>query len=209
MAIRRDNRSRSREREPRTNRRIRAREVMVVDETGKQLGVMPTDVALNRAQEAGLDLVEVAPDSSPPVCKILDFGRYKYQMKKRQNEAKKQATAQELKEVKLRPKTDEHDYDFKLKHARRFLEGGDKVKVTIMFRGREVIHKDIAFKRLERIAKDVQDLGKVETMPRMEGRQMHMILAPDKVKLEKLEQKRKQEASAAKAAAEEAQQQSQ
>jgi len=173
-------RSRSQEKDLRTNRRIRVREVMVIDQAGEKLGVMPTDVALKRAEEAGLDLVEVAPDSRPPVCKILDYGKFKYLQKKRQSEAKKHHTTQELKEVKLRPKTDEHDYDFKLKHARRFLEAGDKVKVTVMFRGREVIHKDIAIKRLERIAKAVEDVAKVETPPRMEARTMHMILAPEK-----------------------------
>ncbi len=177
--------SRPQERDLRTNRRIRVREVMVIDQAGEKLGVMPTDVALKRAEEAGLDLVEVAPDSRPPVCKILDYGKFKYTNKKRQNEAKKHHTTQELKEVKLRPKTDEHDYDFKLKHARRFLESGDKVKVTVMFRGREVIHKDIAIKRLEQIAKAVQDLAKVESPPRMEARTMHMILAPDKKITEK------------------------
>lgn len=158
---------------------------MVIDQDGQKLGVMPTDVALKRAEEAGLDLVEVAPDSRPPVCKILDYGKFKYLNKKRQSEAKKHHTTQELKEVKLRPKTDDHDYDFKLKHARRFLEGGDKVKVTVMFRGREVIHKDIAIKRLEAIAKAVEDLAKVESPPRMEARTMHMILAPEKKVTEK------------------------
>ena len=151
---------------------------MVVGAEGENLGAMPTDIAMKRAEEAGLDLVEVAPEARPPVCKILDYGKYKYLQKKKQAEAKRHQTHQDLKEVKLRPKTDDHDYDFKVKHCRRFLESGDKVKVTIMFRGREVIHKDIAVKRLKGIAKDVEDLAKVEASPKMEGRTMHMILAP-------------------------------
>lgn len=151
---------------------------MVVGEDGSKLGVMPTDIALKRAQELGLDLVEVAPEARPPVCKILDYGKYKYTQKKKQQEAKRHQTVVDLKEVKLRPKTDDHDYDFKLKHARRFLTSGDKVKVTVMFRGREVIHKDIAIDRLKKIAKEVEDLAKVEVPPRFEGRTMHMILAP-------------------------------
>lgn len=151
---------------------------MVVGPDGANLGAMPTDVALKRAEEAGLDLVEVAPNARPPVCKILDFGRYKYQMKKKAQEAKRNHTVQDLKEVKLRPKTDDHDYDFKLKHVKRFLESGDKVKITIMFRGREVIHKDIAIKRLQGMAKAVEDIAKLETSPRMEGRTMHIIMAP-------------------------------
>ena len=167
---------------------------MVVDEQGGKLGVMPTDVALHRAEEAGLDLVEVAPDARPPVCKILDYGKFKYTQKKRQTEAKKHHVSQELKEVKLRPKTDEHDYDFKLKHVRRFLEDGDKVKVTVMFRGREVIHKDIAVKRLEQIAGEVRDLAKVESPPRMEARTMNMILAPEKKKVAEKPSERKEAA---------------
>jgi translation initiation factor IF-3 len=153
---------------------------MVIDDSGEKLGVMPIDVALRRAEEQGLDLVEVAPEAKPPVCKILDYGKQKYLQKKKQSEAKKHTTQQELKEVKLRPKTDEHDYDFKLKHVQRFLSAGDKVKITLMFRGREVIHKDIAFKRLNRIAADVEGVGVVEVAPRMEQRFMFMILAPDK-----------------------------
>jgi len=151
---------------------------MVVGADGGNLGVMPTDIALKRAEEAGLDLVEVAPEARPPVCKILDFGKFKYIQKKKQADAKRNQNVQDLKEVKLRPKTDDHDYDFKLKHCKRFLEDGDKVKVTIMFRGREVIHKDIAIKRLDCIAKDLSDIAKVETHAKMEGRTMHMIIAP-------------------------------
>ncbi len=153
---------------------------MVIAEDGDKLGNMPIDVALRRAEESGLDLVEVAPEARPPVCKILDYGKQKYLAKKRQAEAKKHASQQEVKEVKMRPKTDEHDFEFKLKHVQRFLVSGDKVRVTLMFRGREVIHKDIAFKRMERIAQAVEDIGQVEVHPRMEQRHMFMILAPTK-----------------------------
>ncbi len=158
---------------------------MVIESNGEKVGIMPIEIALKRAQDQGLDLVEVAPNAKPPVCKILDYGKYKYQQKKKKSEARKHQTRAELKEVKLRPKTDDHDYEFKLKHVRRFLESGDKVKVTVMFRGREIIHKDIAIDRLREIAKNVDDIAKVEVEPRMEARTMHMILAPDAVKLAK------------------------
>ena len=192
--IRKDPRSQQREREPRTNRRIRAREVMVIAEDGTRLGVMPTEVALRRAEDNGLDLVEVAPEARPPVCKILDFGKQKYLNKKKQSEAKKHSTHQEMKEVKIRPKTDDHDFEFKLKHVQRFLSGGDKVRVTLMFRGREVIHKDIALNRLERIAKEVEGLGVVEVAPKMEQRLMFMILAPDKRALARAQAQAKEKA---------------
>ena len=192
--IRRDHRSQQREREPRINKRIRAREVMVIAEDGEKLGTMPIDVALRRADDNGLDLVEVAPEAKPPVCKILDYGKQKYLTKKKQSEAKKHASHQEIKEVKLRPKTDEHDFEFKLKHVQRFLAAGDKVRITLMFRGREVIHKDIAFQRLERIAKSVEGLGLVEVAPRMEQRYMFMILAPDKKALARVQAQAKAKA---------------
>ncbi len=171
---------------------------MVIESNGEKVGVMPIEIALKRAQDQGLDLVEVAPNANPPVCKILDYGKYKYQQKKKKSEARKHQVRHDLKEVKLRPKTDEHDYDFKLKHVRRFLESGDKVKVTVMFRGREIIHKDIAIDRLREIAKNVEDIAKVEVQPRMEARTMHMILAPDAAKLakrKKEEEKRAEESA--------------
>ncbi|RMG11062.1 MAG: translation initiation factor IF-3 [Planctomycetota bacterium] len=166
------------DRGPRVNERIRVREVRVVDADGSQLGVLPTDQALARAKEQGLDLVEVAAKSRPPVCKIMDYGKYKYEMKlkKRQN-AKKQHKVV-LKEVRLRPKTGEHDYQVKIKHARRFLLKGYKVQVNVLFRGRERAHTDIAKGHLERMAEDLEEIAKVESPPKMEGYRMIMILAP-------------------------------
>ncbi|TYP00270.1 translation initiation factor 3 (bIF-3) [Geothermobacter ehrlichii] len=134
--------------------------------------------ALEAAAERGLDLVEVAPNSNPPVCRIMDYGKYKYQASKKAAEAKKKAARVDIKEVKLRPKTEEHDYNVKVRNARRFLEAGNKVKVTIMFRGREVTHPEFGRRLLERVAEDVKDLGQVEMMPRMAGRFMTMVVAP-------------------------------
>ncbi len=164
--------------EIRTNRRIRAREVRVIGAEGDQLGVLPIMDAMRAAQDAGLDLVEVAPTARPPVCKIMDFGRYKYESKKKAMEAKRKQTVIQVKEVKIRPKTDEHDYQFKFRHAVRFLTAGDKVKLTVLFRGREITHKQVAFERLRRFQEDLQDLGVVEQEPRMDGRTMMMIMAP-------------------------------
>ncbi len=134
--------------------------------------------ALGAAAERGLDLVEVSPNAVPPVCRIMDYGKYKYQASKRAAEAKKKAARVELKEVKMRPKTEEHDFQFKLKNARRFLEEGNKVKVTVMFRGREVTHPEFGRRLLERVAEEVKDLGQVESMPSMSGRFMTMVMAP-------------------------------
>ena len=134
--------------------------------------------ALDRAEEAGLDLVEIAPNSAPPVCKLLDFGRFKYQAQKKAAEARKNQKVVEIKEVKLRPGIDDHDYDVKLKQSRRFFEDGDKVKVTLRFRGREMAHQDIGFKLLQKLKEDVATIAKVEAEPMLEGRQMIMILAP-------------------------------
>ncbi len=156
----------------------------MISEDGEQLGIMPTSVALTLAQEAGLDLVEVAANGNPPVCKIMDFGRHKYEQKKKSQEARQKQRqrqkAQKVKEVKLRPKTDDHDLAFKLGHVRRFLGEGSKVKVTMMFRGREIFHVDRARQQLEQLAKAVVDegIGVVEVPPRQEGRNMHLILAP-------------------------------
>jgi translation initiation factor IF-3 len=148
----------------------------VIGAQGEQLGILPIEVALSRAGEDGLDLVEVSPMSKPPVCKIMDYGKFKYETKKKASEAKKKQVVVHLKEVKFRPKTEEHDYDFKVKNIRRFLEEGDKARVTIMFRGREITHKDIGQKILEKVTQDLKDIAIVETTPRMEGRQMFMIL---------------------------------
>ncbi|RMF45301.1 MAG: translation initiation factor IF-3 [Deltaproteobacteria bacterium] len=164
----------------RVNERIRAREVRVVTDDGEQLGIMDVPSAMEAAAERGLDLVEVAPNSNPPVCRIMDYGKYKYQASKKAAEAKKKAAKVDIKEVKLRPKTEEHDYNVKVRNARRFLEAGNKVKVTIMFRGREVTHPEFGRRLLERVAEDVKDLGQVEMMPKMAGRFMTMVVAPHK-----------------------------
>jgi translation initiation factor IF-3 len=164
----------------RRNERIRIPKVRVVDDDGEQLGVMATRDALDRAREKGLDLVEVAPNADPPVCKIMDYGKFKYQQQKKLQEAKKKQTVIKIKEVKFRPKTDEHDYQTKLKKIVKFLEDGDRCKVTIFFRGREIVHKDRGLAMLERVVEDTQDLAKVESRPMSEGRTMTMMLAPVK-----------------------------
>lgn len=139
---------------------------------------MTPEQAMRIAEEAGLDLVEVAPMARPPVCRLMDFGRHKYEAKKKANEARKNSTQIQLKEVKLRPKTDDHDRDVKVRHARRFLEGGDKAKITMRFRGREVVHSRLAEETLKEIADQLKDIAIVEQFPKMEGRTMTMILAP-------------------------------
>ncbi|MDD9972225.1 MAG: translation initiation factor IF-3 [Myxococcales bacterium] len=163
---------------PRVNHRIRVPQVRVVGADGEMLGVLDTPEAQRLARDAGLDLVEVNPKAYPPVCKIMDFGKFKYDEKKRSREAKKRQTQVELKEIKLRPKTDDHDLDFKLKHVRRFLEEGNKVKITCRFRGREITHPETAQAQLDFIRDNTQDIGQVEVTPRMEGRTMTLILAP-------------------------------
>jgi translation initiation factor IF-3 len=157
---------------------IRVSEVRVVDQDGEQLGIMVTEDALQRAEEQGLDLVEVAPDAKPPVCRIMDYGKYRYQQSKRLQQAKKKQTIISVKEIKLRPKTEEHDYQFKTKHVRRFLQDGHKAKVTIMFRGREMAHVELGRRILDRIATDMEDICIVEQMPKQEGRNMSMVLGP-------------------------------
>ena len=164
----------------RINERIRALKVRVVDDEGEQLGILTIDEARSIARERGLDLVEVAARSEPPVCKIMDYGRYKYQEKKKTQAARSHQKAGKLKEVKLRPKTNAHDYEVKLERAKKFLDEGNKVKVTMMFRGREIYHANVGRERLLELAKQVGDaqLGVVEVEPRLEGRNMHLILAP-------------------------------
>ena len=162
------------------NRAIRAREVRVVDDEGEQLGILSLEEALAAAAARGLDLVEVSPSAVPPVCRIMDYGKYKYQASKRAAEAKKKTAKVETKEVKMRPKTEEHDFQFKVKNARRFLDDGNKVKVTVMFRGREVTHPEFGRALMERVAEEVKDLAVVEMTPRMAGRFMTMVLAPNK-----------------------------
>src|SRR5262245_51095051 len=160
----------------RINHRIRVPEVRVVAEDGSNLGVIPTEQALRRAQEVGLDLVEVNPKSSPPVCKILDFGRYKYEEKKKQREAKRKQTVVEVKEIKIRPKTDDHDIGVKIRAIRKFIEGGNKVKVTCRFRGREIMHPQIAQRQLEEICSAIEDIANVEQRPQMEARTMSLLV---------------------------------
>ncbi len=153
------------------------REVRVIDDTGQQLGIMAPQQALIIAKQKGLDLVEIAATASPPVCRIMDFGRYQYQEQKRARQAKKHQKIIEVKEIKFRPKVDEHDYQFKKKHIERFLAEGDKVKATIFFRGREMAHPEIGRRILERLIDDLQDVAVAETSPRQEGNQMHTILS--------------------------------
>jgi translation initiation factor IF-3 len=164
----------------RINRRIRAREVRVIDPDGQQLGIMPPDMALAKAQDLGLDLVEVSPESRPPVCRIMDYGKFKYANKKKAAEAKKHQVTSLLKEVKYRPKIEEHDYEFKTDNIKRFLSEGHKVKVTMMFRGREITRQEIARKIMERIGQDIKGIGTVEQFPKLEGRNMIMVVAPAK-----------------------------
>ena len=169
----------------------------MVGPNGEQLGVLTIEQALARAQEEGFDLVEVNPMSKPPVCKIMDYGKFKYEEKKKASEAKKKQVVVHLKEVKLRPKTEEHDYDFKVRNVKRFLEEGNKARVTIMFRGREITHREQGQRILEDVVKDVKDIGVVEQAPRMEGRQMFMILSPSPKVLQRVREQTRQAALAA------------
>ncbi|HYT38088.1 MAG TPA: translation initiation factor IF-3 [Acidimicrobiia bacterium] len=164
----------------RINERIRAREVRLVGADGEQIGVKPLPEALHIAREHDLDLVEVAPNANPPVCKIMDFGKFKYEQDVRRKESRRKTTNVVIKEMKFRPKIDEHDYTTKTKHVERFLNEGSKVKITIMFRGREMAHPELGKKILDRIAEQVKDVGNVEAAPRVDGRNMLMVLAPVK-----------------------------
>jgi translation initiation factor IF-3 len=152
----------------------------VIAEDGAQLGILPTDEALRRAEDLGLDLVEVSPTARPPVCKIMDYGKFKYEQKRRASEQKKKQHQIEVKEVKFRPKTDKHDFDVKVKRLRKFIGQGNKSKVTIMFRGREIVHPEIGHQILANVAEQIADIAAVESQARMEGRQMFMIVAPVK-----------------------------
>ena len=163
---------------PRINEEIRVREVQLIDKDGANNGVTEINAALAMAQEAGLDLVEIAPNSVPPVCKILDYGKYKYQEQKKAAEARKKQKVVEVKEIKLRPMIDDHDYDVKMRSMQRFFEEGDKVKVTLRFRGREMAHQELGYKLLDRVKGDTAKIAKIEQEPRFEGRQMVMVLAP-------------------------------
>jgi translation initiation factor IF-3 len=161
---------------------IRVKEVSLIGLDGEQMGVYPTQQALSMAQEQNLDLVEVSPFANPPVCRVMDYGKFKYKQSKRAHEAKKNQKVVHVKEVKFRPNTDQHDYDFKLKHARRFLEAGDKVKAVIFFRGREIVHRENGQKLLGRVSQDLEELAQVEQQSKQEGRTLCMIFAPKSLK---------------------------
>jgi len=163
---------------PRINEDIRVPRVLLIDQNGEKQGIMPTSAALEAAEEVGLDLVEVSPTADPPVCKILDYGKYKFQEQKKKNEARKRQKLVEIKEIKLRPNIDHHDYEVKAKAMHRFFEEGDKVKVTLRFRGGEMRHPELGMKLLDQVKVDFDPVAKVEHEPKMEGRQMVMILAP-------------------------------
>ncbi|MDB5407300.1 MAG: infC [Rhodospirillales bacterium] len=163
---------------PRVNEEIAVPNVRLVDENGAMIGVVPRNEALAMAEKAALDLVEVAPGADPPVCKILDYGKFKYEEQKKKNEARKKQKVIEVKEIKLRPGIDEHDYDVKMRSMVKFIEEGDKVKVTMRFRGRELTHQDLGMNVLMRVKGDLDEIAKVESFPRMEGRQMIMVVSP-------------------------------
>jgi translation initiation factor IF-3 len=163
---------------PRANREIRLPRIQLINEEGENLGIVPTDEAMKMAEEAGLDLVEISPNSEPPVCKILDLGKLKYANQKKAAEARKKQKIVEIKEIKMRPNIDTHDYEVKMKAMLRFFEEGDKVKVTLRFRGREMAHMELGMKLLMQVKEDTVNIAKVEAEPKLEGRQMMMVLAP-------------------------------
>ncbi|HCI48237.1 MAG: translation initiation factor IF-3 [Alphaproteobacteria bacterium RIFCSPHIGHO2_01_FULL_41_14] len=165
---------------PRINEEIRVESIRLIDEEGNMVGVVSVREGIERAQEAGLDLIEVSPNAEPPVCKILDYGKYKYELQKKKNEAKKNQKIVEIKEIKLRPVIGEHDYLIKMKQVRRFLEEENKVKITMRFRGREMAHKEVGIRLLDRLKNEVEDIGMAETEPKSERNLMIMILAPRK-----------------------------
>jgi translation initiation factor IF-3 len=163
---------------PRVNTEINVTRVRLVDAHGQMVGVVGRNEALDMAADAGLDLVEIAPNADPPVCKILDYGKFKYEEQKKKNEARKKQKIIEVKEIKLRPSIDDHDYEVKMRSMNKFIEEGDKVKVTMRFRGRELAHQELGMNVLMRVRDDLESIAKVEQMPRMEGRQMTMVVAP-------------------------------
>ena len=169
---------RTKPRGPRTNERIRATQVQVISDDGDNLGTLSTQEAINIAKQKGLDLIEISPNANPPVCKIIDIGKYKYDLQKKANKAKKKQKIVNLKEIKLRPVTEIHDYNFKIKNAQKFLSKGDKVKFTVLFKGREMQHTHLGHKLMQRIINDTNTLGKVEVQPKFEGRQIIMIVQP-------------------------------
>ncbi len=169
---------RTRPRGPKTNERIRSPQVQVISSDGKNLGTLATQEAIDIAKQEGLDLIEISPNANPPVCKIIDIGKYKYNLQKKANKAKRKQKITNLKEIKLRPVTEIHDYNFKIKNAQKFLEKGDKVKFTVKFKGREMQHTHLGHKLMDRIINDTAKLGKVEVNPKFEGRQIIMIVQP-------------------------------
>ena len=183
--------------QPRINKRIRSKEVRVIDPDNEQLGILSIEDALEQAEQFGLDLVEVAPKAVPPVCRIMDFGKFKYQQSKRASDARKKGARVEVKEIKLRPKTDDHDLHTKLRHARRFLESNNKVKISIMFRGREISHPEIGRAMLDRSAQILKDVSEIEQTPRMEGRNNMVMLLTFSSTPTKEKQEPKEEAQAA------------
>jgi translation initiation factor IF-3 len=164
--------------EHRINERIRVPQVRLIDEKGNQVGVVPTHEALTMARDRGLDLMEISPNAVPPVCKICDYGKFKYEKKKKEHEAKKKQTVIKVKEVQLRPQTDEHDVEYKFRNIRKFLEDGDKAKVTIMFRGREITYVDQGFKIMKQLTEQMKDIAIIEASPKLEGKKLIMVLAP-------------------------------
>ena len=180
MAYQRQNyfQRRTKPRGPKANERIRSPQVQVISSNGKNLGILNIKEAINAARQEGLDLIEISPNAKPPVCKIIDIGKYKYDLQKKANKAKKKQKIINLKEIKLRPVTEIHDYNFKIKNAQKFLEKGDKVKFTVKFRGREMQHTHLGNKLMDRIINDTAKLGIVEVMPKLEGRQIIMIVQP-------------------------------
>ncbi len=169
---------RTKPRGPRANNRINSPEVQVIGSTGENLGIINTNKAISMAKEEGLDLIEIAPNAKPPVCKIIDMGKYKYDAQKKANKAKKKQKKIELKEIKLRPVTETHDYNFKLKNAQKFLSKGDKVKFTIRFKGRELQHSNLGHDLMNKIQEDIKLVGKVEMNPKFDGKQMIMVIQP-------------------------------
>lgn len=185
------------------NHRIRVSPIRLIGPEGEQLGILPVEEALQRARDAGLDLVEVSPNSRPPVCRVLDYGKFKYEMAKKDKQAKKKQHTVQLKEMRFRPKIDEHDFQFKTKHVRSFLEAGSKVRTFVMFRGREMAYTEHGAKVLERVKEDLSDIAVVEVPPKMEGRHMSMILSPTAEVLRKLKDRDIQKTEQARADREE------
>ncbi len=163
---------------PRINREIKSKEVRLINYNGENLGIVPITEALKIAQDVGLDLIEISPQVTPPVCKVLDYGKYKYEMQKKKNEAKKNQKVVNIKELKLRPMIDTHDYEVKVKQAKKFLEQGDKVKFTMRYKGREMSANDMGKEILNRLIEDLEGIGKVDSAPKLEGKQMFMIVSP-------------------------------